>query len=149
MAKSGTESEPPRWTSWLVEPLNQDGEYSQARVQDLLNLHREHSLSALQKMQRLEDMGFTEARTKLRVRGGKRAVVRPDALEPAIWELKTTPHAWRLYFHPFEQQEFIVYTHAIYKQQQKQDPGDVVIARNLLLRLGQGTARRKRFVFNR
>ena len=138
-----------RWTSWVVEPLNQDGEFSKSPVVELLELHRGDSQSAIQKMQRLEDMGFTEARQKLKVKDGKRAIVRPDKVDPAIWELKTTPHPWRLYFHQVEQEKYIIYTHAVYKQKQQQDPNDVVIARRLLLRLAGRTARRKEFVFDR
>jgi hypothetical protein len=94
-------------------------------------------------------MGFEEAKTKLKVKNGKRAVVRPDKLEPEIWELKTTPHSWRFYFHPAQTEKFIIYTHAVYKTQQHQDPDDVVTARNNLRRLGERTARRQRFNFTR
>jgi hypothetical protein len=95
-------------------------------------------------MQRLENMGWTDARTKLLIEGGRRAIVRPDTDQPEVWELKTNPHPWRFYFDIDQSRGYITYAYATYKQTTDANPRDVAHARTFLARLAGRTARRKR-----
>lgn len=100
-------------------------------------------------MQRLEDIGWPEARELLLIEGHRRAIVRPDDSEPPVWELKTNPHQWRFYFDVDETNRYITYAYATYKTRTAADPGDVASARRYIARLRNRTARRARFNFSR
>lgn len=135
------------WTSWMIEVQRDGGEFSVSQVFALLKKHSPQARPGLQKMNRLQDMGWPEARSMLKLASGKNAVVRPDKEQPDVWELKTTPHPWRFYFHVDELKRYITYAHATYKQRTEANPGHVSSARQLLIKLNDGAARRRRFTF--
>ena len=122
------------WTSCVIETLQSDGQFSDSQVISLLRTHKPDARSGLQKMARLQDIGWPDARAQLKNKG-RRAVVRPDTAEPEVWELKTNPHPWRFYFHVDESGREIIYAFATYKKTTEADSGDVASARRFLSRL--------------
>jgi hypothetical protein len=124
------------WKTYeVVEPAS-DGEL-RGVVSAALKRHSPQAQPAVAKMQRVEDIGWPEALQRMFVgkKKRKRAIVRPDEHDPPIWELKCTPHAWRLFFYTWEnsndgQDKRIIYLHADYKTTQRQDHAEVATARN-------------------
>jgi hypothetical protein len=124
------------WKSYQVLERDAAGNWREP-VMAALNFHRPQAQPAVAKMQKVEEIGWPEARAQMFVAGKKRkkAIVRPDKKEPIIWELKCTPHAWRVFFYIFESttdvaDKRIIYLHASYKTTTGQDYGEVAIARS-------------------
>ena len=136
------------WASYVIECRREDGSFDESQVIALLKAHRPKAKRGLQKIQRLQDIGWPEARTKLLIEHGRRAIVKPDDEEPTVWELKTNPHPWRFYFHIDEPEHHIIYAYSIYKTTTAADPRDVASARRFLARLAQRTARRVKIDFD-
>jgi hypothetical protein len=130
---------PSVWKSYQVVERDSFAE----PVMGALTFRAPQSQPAFAKMQKVEEIGWPQAREQMHVGGDKRkkAIVRPDDEEPIIWELKCTPHAWRLFFYIYEHpaketDRRIIYLHASYKTTRGQDYGEVAIART---RRGPGT----------
>jgi hypothetical protein len=122
-----------KWKTYEVVERDAAGEFTTTPVSAAFIEHAPQAAPAIAKMQRVQDMGFHEAREQMYVAGKKRkkAIVRPDKEDPPIWELKCTPHAWRLFFYIYEKStdKRIIYLHADYKTTRKQDAGAVASAR--------------------
>jgi len=107
----------------------------------------------MSKMLKVEEAGFPYARDNFRVSGGrKKAIVRADDLAPFLWELKCTPHAWRLLFitieNPLDESDKrLVYLHAYYKNTDAQDPSEIATARGRERDLSANRAALRRFPF--
>lgn len=136
-----------QWKSCVIETKRSDGQFDESQVLRLLREHRPDAQRGLQKIERLQDIGWPEARTQLKVSGGRRAVVRPDTAEPEVWELKTNPHPWRFYFHVDEAKQDIIYAFGTYKKRTEAHAGDIASARHFLGQLFGGTARRAYIAF--
>lgn len=123
------------WKSYEVAWSDSDGRQV-APVWEAFRHHRAQAAPAVAKMERVQNVGWPTAREQFYVAGAKRkkAIVRPDDKDPIIWELKCTPHAWRIFFYIFqhaknESDNRIIYLHASYKTTQERDYGEVITAR--------------------
>ena len=129
------------WKSYHVLEPDGAGDYGEP-VMEAFAFHAPQAAPAIAKMQKVQEIGWPKAREQMHVgkKKRKKAIVRSDDEEPIIWELKCTPHAWRIFFYIFEHSinktdRRIIYLHASYKKQRGQDYGEVAIAR---IRRGPG-----------
>src|SRR3954447_25766874 len=81
-------------------------------------------------MRMVQEIGWPEARRRLKDDQGRPLVVKKDDV---IWLLKCKPTCWRLYFYAYEngKDKRLIYLHAICKKADKEDPWDAFQARRV------------------
>jgi hypothetical protein len=80
------------------------------------------------KMRQIQEIGWPEARLRLKDNYGHRLIVKKDEI---IWLLKCKPTCWRLYFYVREKEKRIIYVHAVCKKKDKEHPRDAIEARRV------------------
>jgi hypothetical protein len=107
-------------------------------VEDVLASSGETPTPVITKLRLLREIGWPQARASLHNNRGDRIIVRSGKDDPAIWELKMSPHCWRLYFHVYEKSQNFAFVHAVCKKATTEDPADAVAARNVFNDLQAG-----------
>lgn len=141
------------WITYEVVQRDGDRNLTLTPVSAALAFRRPQAKPAVAKMQKVEELGWPTARQQLHDKKGRHLIVRADDKEsPYLWELKCTPHAWRLFFYTYEHptnksDKRLIYVHAIYKKQTAQDDGETVTARNVCTSIRPGDSATRRFPF--
>lgn len=119
--------QPPKWESYELVWCGLDGAERRPFSDDLArSWERDRTLKI---MSRVEDLGWPECKKLTIGRKRKKRKQRIVQKDDVIHLLKCTPGCWRFYFYVRENTHHFVYVHGICKQQDAENPGDAITAR--------------------
>jgi hypothetical protein len=118
------------WTTYEVYQKDGQGNYAITPFSDALATSGKISAQPITKMRTVQEIGWPEAKRRLKDDHGHPLVVKKDDV---IWLLKCKPTCWRLYFYVYNtgKDKQIIYVHAVCKKSDKEDAGDAVEARRI------------------
>lgn len=132
------------WVTLEIYLRDSNGEPAFTPFSSALAVSGTIAKQAVTKMQNVQELGWPEAKRRLRDNEGRPRIVKKDDV---IWMLKCNPSCWRLYFYVYEKTKQIVYLHAICKKSQAEDPAGAAEARRLYDGIGPGRSAATPFVF--
>lgn len=124
------------WKSYELVLPDANGELTVAPFAKALKTSGVDPVQAKNKMSLLEEIGWPKARRDMRY--GRRNRARVVKKDDAVFLLKCTPHCARLYFYVDTKRKFVVYLHAVCKDQDEENRADAVIARAYYDRRAEG-----------